>query len=198
MTTEEKVAKWLEEKHSFEPEDATEVAKDFLDLLDQQGEPVAWVSSYQLEQVASDPRIFGVVTTLYKHKPEVTTIHVPLYLHPPASREREALARKLALDVRRVGTNVGRCCRKLEPYDFELAVKTSRFWEQVEAQTDAILSESREREALKALVSHWKALSGKRGHSLGCECGASPDGIHCCRTLEEGFKQASAILGGEE
>ena len=57
--------------------------------IDQQGEPVGWVSSYQLEQVASDPRILGVVTTLYKHRPEGTTFHVPLYLHPPASREAD-------------------------------------------------------------------------------------------------------------
>ena len=56
---------------------------------DQQAEPVGWVSSYQLEQVASDPRIVGVVTTLNKHRPEGTTFHVPLYLHPPASREAD-------------------------------------------------------------------------------------------------------------
>ena len=61
-------------------------------------EPVGWVSSYQLEQVASDPRILGVVTTLYKHKPEGTTFHVPLYLHPPASREREAWLVKMVRD----------------------------------------------------------------------------------------------------
>ena len=60
-----------------------------ISLIDQQAEPVGWVSSYQPEQVASDPRILGIVTTLYKHKPEGTTFHVPLYLHPPASQEAD-------------------------------------------------------------------------------------------------------------
>ena len=83
---------WLKKYMPYHSErERDERAKELLFLIDQQGEPVGWVSSYQLEQVASDPRILGVVTTLYKHKPEGTTFHVPLYLHPPASREREAL-----------------------------------------------------------------------------------------------------------
>ena len=97
MTTEEKVARWLRDRDIRQFRGLTgsaaydDEANEFLSLIDKQGEPVGWVSSYQLEQVASDPRILGVVTTLYKHKPEGTTFHVPLYLHPPASREREAL-----------------------------------------------------------------------------------------------------------
>jgi len=108
----EKVARWLfeNEQERMDGEDWDSIqgrplwekvvkryvakARELLSLIDQQGEPVGWVSSYQLEQVASDPRILGVVTTLYKHKPEGTTFHVPLYLHPPASQEREALAKK--------------------------------------------------------------------------------------------------------
>ena len=148
MNRAEKVAKWLIEKHSFEPEDATEVAKDFLSLLDQQGEPVDIVfdgppgpEAGRFVEVESPPGR----SIRFGEWVERDDGYWVLRIHPPASREREALARKLALDVRRVGTNVGRCCRKLEPYDFELAVKTSRFWEKVEAQTDAILSEGSER-----------------------------------------------------
>ena len=102
MNQTEKVARWCNEYYGTIPwDDMTNSqretwlseAEELCTLIDQQAKPVGWVSSYQLEQVASDPRISGVVTTLYKHKPEGTTFHVPLYLHPPASQEGEALLR---------------------------------------------------------------------------------------------------------
>ena len=151
MNQTEKVARWLMDRDMRQFRGLTgsaaydDEAAAILSLIDQQGEPVGIRETGPRGDFRFYPYSPGILRSCAEHGTKAE----PLYLHPPASREREALARKLALDVRRVGTNVGRCCRKLEPYDFELAVKTSRFWEQVEAQTDAILSESREREALK-------------------------------------------------
>ena|SRR3990167_1360009 len=72
---------------------------------------------------------------------------------------------------------------------------------------EASLAQAREQlaEAVKvisSLVAHHDALAeGPTAHHLGCGCGGSPDGIHCCRSLEEAFKAAAELhakLTGEK
>ena len=121
MNHTEKVAKWLEEKHSFEPEDATKVAKDLLSLIDQQGEPVAgpwklwsgWGPAddglMRVERIG--PSMGGLEAFYNAHKTDIqATLEdlelvvnaVNAYLHPPASREREYVIR-----IREIAMNYG-------------------------------------------------------------------------------------------
>jgi len=102
MNQTEKVARWLIEKHSFEPEDATEVAKDFLSLLDQQGEPVDIVfdgppgpEAGRFVEVESPPGR----SIRFGEWVERDDGYWVLRIHPPASREREALEHVASLFV---------------------------------------------------------------------------------------------------
>jgi len=64
-----------------------------LSLIDQQGEPVGWVHRHQLA-LLNNPKTIGIEAMVYRHEPKAYDppgAFVPLYLHPPASREREAL-----------------------------------------------------------------------------------------------------------
>ena len=118
MNQTEKVAKWLEEKHSFEPEDATEVAKDFLTLIGQQGEPVG---TYTIGRHG-----YHFIPTQGVHPPAGT--HA-LYLHPPASWERvKEVLRELYSWVKNWDPNF--------IYDDE--------WPNTRAKVDRILSEGSE------------------------------------------------------
>ena len=47
---------------------------------------------------------------------------------------------------------------------------------------------------LSALVDHWIAMRGPRGHSVGCECGGSDDGIHSCKSFEKWWYRAMALV----
>lgn len=50
------------------------------------------------------------------------------------------------------------------------------------------------REGLRLLLNNLNALSGTRGHRLGCECGSTPDGEHTCGTLQQAIKKATQTL----
>ena len=123
---------WLKKYMPYHSErERDERAKELLSLIDQQGEPVAWVSGESLAKIGDEHTVPHIWAK------QSYSADTPLYLHPPASREREALV---------------------------------------------------------ALVAHWKALSGTRGHHLGCDCGGSPDGVHYCHSFQEAFQQADRIL----
>ena len=96
MNQTEKVAKWLIEKHSFEPEDATEVAKDFLTLIGQQVEPVDIV--FDGPPAPESGRFIEVEDHTGKSIKFGEWVkrddgYWVLRISPPASREREALER---------------------------------------------------------------------------------------------------------
>jgi len=91
MNQTEKVAKWCNEYYgTIKWDDMTDSqretwlreAKEILDLIDQQAEPVAFIDRDDLESlILSHTQTKGVVGYKYKDA-------VPLYLNPP-TRERE-------------------------------------------------------------------------------------------------------------
>ena len=86
MSEREKVAKWLIEKHCFEPDDAIETANELL-ALREPSEPVGW------RWYCPGCESGGHGNTEPTHCPdcmEKGVVTRPLYLNPP-SRDREAM-----------------------------------------------------------------------------------------------------------
>lgn len=50
--------------------------------------------------------------------------------------------------------------------------------------------------AVACLLANWDALIGLRAHRLGCDCGASNDGEHCCRTLNQAVEALRDLTTG--
>lgn len=49
-------------------------------------------------------------------------------------------------------------------------------------------------DAAREVNNNHLVLAGSRGHRLGCECGWTPDGEHCCRTLKLAFAELDGAL----